>query len=202
MYNPPISNAGSDQTVEMTSCAGATVTLDGSGSSDPDNDALTYTWTWSGGTATGVNPAITLPYGITTVTLSVADGKGGTSTDTVNISVVDTTAPELNVSVTPNLLWPPNHKYVKATPSTSVNDACVETTKVELVSATSNEPDNGLGDGDTANDIVINADGTISLRAERSGKGNGRTYTITYKAIDLAGNSTTLSATVSVPHNQ
>ena len=73
---------------------------------------------------------------------------------------------------------------------------------VKLVSVTSNEPDNGLGDGDQPGDIVIQSDGTILLRAERSGNGNGRIYTITYSAQDTAGNVTIKSVTVTVPHNQ
>ena len=40
------------------------------------------------------------------------------------------------------------------------------------------------------------------LRAERSGTGNGRIYTITYMVTDACGNSTTMQVTVSVPHNQ
>jgi len=201
----PVANAGPDQTIQLQSCSGITatpVTLDGSASYDPDGDALTYKWTWVGGSADGVNPTINLPYGKTTVTLAVDDGKGGASSDTVDISIVDTAVPTLNVTVNPNILWPPNHKYVEVLPSLAVNDACIETTKVELVSVTSSEPDNGLGDGDTANDIVINADGSILLRAERSGRGDGRIYTITYRATDAAGNSTTASATVTVPHNK
>ncbi len=61
-------------------------------------------------------------------------------------------APTLSVSVTPNVLRPPNHKYrtVVATP-----DASDDVVDVELISATSNEPDNGSDDGDTVNDIVI-----------------------------------------------
>jgi sugar lactone lactonase YvrE len=199
---PPVAQAGSDQTVEMTSCAGAAVTLDGSGSSDPDEDGLTYTWSWANGTADGAAPDITLPYGITTVTLTVDDGKGGTASDTVVIRVADTIAPALTVAVSPNVLWPPNHKYANVLPSAEANDACSAGMNVQLVSVTSNEPDNGLGDGDTKNDIVINSDGTVSLRAERSGKGSGRIYTVTYTATDLGGNATSSAAVVTVPHNK
>jgi len=37
------------------------------------------------------------------------------------------------------------------------------------------------------------------LRAERSGSGKGRIYTITYRATDLAGNIATASTSVAVP---
>ena len=70
-----------------------------------------------------------------------------------------------------------------------------------LLSVTSNEPDNGLGDGDRPNDIVILDDFTFDLRAERSGTGEGRIYTITYEVVDACGNSTVASATVTVPHS-
>lgn len=45
------------------------------------------------------------------------------------------------------------------------------------------------------------SDNKILLRAERSGNGLGRVYTVTYEAVDHAGNKTQASATVSVPHN-
>ncbi|MBL7064891.1 MAG: VWA domain-containing protein, partial [Anaerolineae bacterium] len=66
----------------------------------------------------------------------------------------------------------------------------------------SNEPDNGLGDGDTPDDIVIVGDFTFKLRAERSGTGDGRIYTITYQVTDACGNSTIATATVTVPHSR
>ncbi len=198
----PTANAGPDQTVELTSCGGAAVALDGSASSDPDGDSLTYAWTWPGGSASGPTPVVTLPYGDTTVTLSVDDGKGGVATDSVVVHVVDTTPPALSVSLNPGKLWPPNHKYVTVTPIITVSDACDAWVTVELVSVSSNEPDEGLGDGDTSRDIRVNADGTISLRAERSGRRSGRTYTVTYRATDKGGNSTLATATVTIPHDR
>jgi hypothetical protein len=41
-------------------------------------------------------------------------------------------------------------------------------------------------------------DTDFMLRAERSGKGNGRIYTITYSITDAAGNQSTAIATVKV----
>ena len=43
---------------------------------------------------------------------------------------------------------------------------------ITIDGVTQDEATNGLGDGDTPIDAVINADGTVLLRAERSGKGN------------------------------
>jgi predicted extracellular nuclease len=113
----------------------------------------------------------------------------------------DQTAPTLEVAVSPDMLWPPNHKYrtVEATvTATDDKDAAVT---VELVSVTSNEPDDAPGkhDGNTKNDIDIVDDDTFRLRAERSSLGTGRVYTITYRATDACGNTTEATATVEVP---
>lgn len=94
---PPVADAGPDQTVEQTSPAGAEVTLDGSGSYDPQNLQLTYLWTWPGGSASGVNPTIALPVGSTTITLVVNNGTQASPPDTVTITVEDTTPPTLTV---------------------------------------------------------------------------------------------------------
>src|SRR5574341_143084 len=135
------------------------------------------------------------------ITGTAVDNAGNTATVSVTLNI-DKSAPALDITVNPGLLWPPNHKMVTVTPIISVSDNLDTAPRIELVSVTSNEPGNGLGDGDTANDIVINGDGTISLRAERSGAGNGRVYTMTYQATDIAGNTATASATVIVPHDQ
>ena len=198
---PPVANAGPDQVVEQTSPHGATITLDGTRSYDPDNDTLTYTWTWTGGSASGAKPAVLMPAGISIVTLTVSDGQL-TASDTVSITVQDTTPPEISATGTPGSLWPPNHKYVEAKTEVTASDIADPSPKVTLVSVTSNEPDNAAGDGNTIDDIIILGNFVFNLRAERSGTGGGRTYTITYKATDASGNFATTSVTVKIPHNK
>ena len=113
----------------------------------------------------------------------------------------DTTAPTLSVTASPNVLRPPNHMYRTVTTTITKSDDSGGTPTVAFVSATSNEPDNapGGGDGNTVNDIVKVNDTTFRLRAERNENGTGRIYTLTYRATDACGNTTTASATVSVP---
>lgn len=113
----------------------------------------------------------------------------------------DEIPPTLDVTVSPDTLWPPNHKYVTVQATVDISDNIDPTPTLTLVSVTSNEPDDGLGDGDTPDDIVIVDEFTFELRAERSGTGDGRVYTITYEATDACGNSTTATATVTVPHS-
>lgn len=89
----PVANAGSDQTVEATSPSGTSVMLDGSTSSDPDGDPLTHVWVGPFGTQSGAAVNVTIPLGTHVVTLTVDDGRGGTSSDPVSVTVQDTVAP-------------------------------------------------------------------------------------------------------------
>ena len=106
LNEPPVADAGPDQPAVEWTAGGASATLDGSGSSDPDDDPLTYTWTGpfseGGGTVTGVSPTVTLPsLGSFDITLTVDDGNGETDDDTVTITVVDTTPPEVTAAFVP-----------------------------------------------------------------------------------------------------
>jgi hypothetical protein len=118
----------------------------------------------------------------------------------------DVAPPTLTVTLTPDALWPANHRLAPVSPNIRVSDDTDPNPTVTLVSITSSEPDDGLGDGDAPNDIQGAAFGTddreFLLRAERSGKGSGRVYTVTYQARDAAGNTTTVSTQVSVPHDR
>ena len=49
------------------------------------------------------------------------------------------------------------------------------------------------------NDIVIVDDLNVQLRAERSGIGTGRIYTLTWEATNSCGATVTAMATVTVP---
>lgn len=117
----------------------------------------------------------------------------------VGLDVCDEVAPTVEVSVTPDVLWPANHKYVTVKATVTASDDVDPDPTVSLVSVTSSEPDNGAGDGNTVNDAVTVDDTTFRLRAERSGTGTGRVYTITYRVTDACGNESTASATVTVP---
>jgi hypothetical protein len=82
--------------------------------------------------------------------------------------------------------------------SVTVADCDVRTT-CRIESVASNEPVDGLGDGDTSPDWEITGDLTLNLRAERSGQGDGRVYTITVACVDSSGNRSTSMVLVSVP---
>jgi len=207
--HPPVANAGASQTLGCTGQNGTVVTLNGSGSSDPDGDALTYVWKDAAGNVVGTSAVAqrTLSSGTYTFTLTVTDTGGLSSSAATQITIQDTTAPVLSVSLSPNSLWPPNHKLTPIAATVSAGDACSANPSVRLVSIVSNEPDEGTGDGDQPYDIQAINGGPVpvgtdvrsfSLRAERAGSGSGRVYTVTYSATDAAGNSTTASAVVVV----
>jgi len=201
---PPTVDAGEDITVEQESYNGTEVTLSGNATDLADIE-LDYVWTENGMIlGNEANLTYTFNLGTHELTLSATDDSGNTGNDTVLVTVVDTTPPEITVSVTPDDLWPPNHKYVEVTTAVTAHDICDSSPTITFVSITSNEPDNakGIGDGNTIDDIVIVDDFTFKLRAERAGNGSGRIYTITYQATDASGNTAQAYATVTVKHNR
>ena len=146
------------------------------------------------------------PLGDTIVTFTARDAHGNESSCSAKVTVVDTSAPTIVASVTPTVLWPANHKLVTIDAIVTVTDECDPNPTFVLTSIVSNEPDNGLGDGDTAGDIQGAEFGTpdtsFQLRAERSGNLVGRTYTITYTGSDSSGNTAQTQVQVTVPHSR
>jgi uncharacterized repeat protein (TIGR01451 family) len=163
-----------------------------------DNCSVTVTRSPSGNTF-GV--------GTTTVTWTATDGAGNTATATQDVTVIDNTVPVITVNGSVPSMWPPNHKYQTFQLTgfvTGASDNCggVGISNVVIEKVTSDEIENGNGDGNTVNDIVIAADcKSVQLRSEREGDGDGRVYTITFKVTDTHGNVGQATSKVVVAHN-
>jgi hypothetical protein len=181
--------------------------------SDPEGDALTVVWSVNGvAIQTNNVPASTntsnvsfsaiLSLGTNTLSVTATDTATNSAACSTTVTVVDTIPPVIeSVSATPNVLWPPNHKLVTVKLQARVTDNCGPTTR-KITGVTSNEAPEAKGSGKTAPNWQITADHTLKLRAERSGKGSGRIYTITIQAKDAAGNTAQKTVTVTVPHDQ
>ncbi len=106
-----------------------------------------------------------------------------------------------SASASPDVIWPANHKMVPVTVVASVTDAIDPSPITRILSVTSNEAADGTGDGHMDADAQITGPLTVNLRAERSGNGSGRVYTITLESRDASGNASQRTVTVAVPHN-
>ena len=203
-------DAGDDQTIYANEIP-VLVPLDGSGSRGHN---LKYEWSRKRKVfSTDVSPEIKLGYGTYIFELTVTDNKGNMDTDTVTVNVMKAPLHGFGINVITSEIWPPNHKMVLAAvvypagkpisePPGTIKKIIIEEPIEKRVSVRvkSNEPEDGTGDGDTAPDweLVYNVDKTVDvfLRAERSGLGDGRIYTIT---ASYGNNRET--ATVTVPES-
>jgi len=209
--SPPLVSCPSAATVECGAPTEVTVAV-----SDPDGDALTVVWALNNefvqtnslpvGTTSNlvsVSFAASMPLGTNTITVTVSDAATNTASCSTTVSVVDTMPPTIvSASASPDVLWPPNHKWVDVRISAKVEDPCDATTW-RIINVTSNEAATGKGQGKKGSEWQITGNHTLKLLAERSGNGSGRIYTITIQATDVSGNvSPPLNLTVTVPHSQ
>jgi hypothetical protein len=175
-----------------------------SGSTASDNcGAVTITQSPAAGTVVGSGPH--------SIAVTATDAAGNHTDKTVTFTVIDNRPPTITLNGNVITLWPPNHQYQTVQVSdlvASASDQCdagVNLSSVYISQVTSDEAENenGNGDGNTLNDIVIAANcRSVQLRSEREGNGNGRVYTITFKVTDTSGNVTTATAKVTVPNSQ
>lgn len=213
---PPVSDPNGPYVEECQGVVTA-VPLDGTASFDPDGDPITFAWESDCpgallDDASSATPTLTVdsppPCPVACeAALTVTDPMGLSDSASASVTIQDTIAPTITVQLTPDELWPPNHKLVSISATVQATDLCDPSPSIVLTSITSDEPDDaaGNGDGNTVGDIQGAAFGTADfafrLRAERAGAGDGRVYTVTYTATDGCGLSTAASAEVIVPHH-
>jgi hypothetical protein len=107
-----------------------------------------------------------------------------------------------HVTASPGALWPPNHRLVPVTLS-GATDPDGDPLTLTVTGVTQDEPVDGVADGHTSPDAQIGpASDQVSVRAERSGQGDGRVYHIAFTVADGKGLTCTGTATVGVPHDQ
>ena len=118
----------------------------------------------------------------------------------------DAVPPVITLVDGPATLWPPNHNYhafaIDELVVEVIDDAqgALPVASVVIDRVTSDEPENGAGDGNTTDDIVIGEDcRSVEMRAERQDDGDGRVYTIHLAAADASGNVGTAAYEVHVP---
>lgn len=117
--------------------------------------------------------------------------------ETLSVLVSNPPPSITEVTASPATLSPPDHKMISVTVGYNVADNCGPV--VTQLRVASNEPVNGTGDGDTAPDWKVLDEHRVLLRAERSGNGSGRTYTVTIIATDSANQSSSREVSVKVP---
>lgn len=145
------------------------------------------------------------PPGVPTdVTFTGVDQCGNSAMETSSVTVVDTSDPDVMCSVEIDELWPPDHSLVDVGFDLMATDACDANLVIDIV-VTSDEDASaiaGAGGEYHCPDAVVNDDGTVLLRSERSGTGDGRIYVITATATDDCGNQSSCQAVVGVPMSQ
>jgi hypothetical protein len=132
------------------------------------------------------------------------DGASGPLTSseaTVSITVGDTVPPVITLTGNSISLWPLDKSMHTINVADLVADASdnfdpnVNLGSVVIASVTSDEANSG-------GDILIAGDcKSVQLRATRDSNGDGRVYTITFRAHDAASNTTSVTAKVTVPHD-
>jgi hypothetical protein len=205
---PPVASAVADPVVECASPAGTPVMLDGSASTDPNGDTLTFVWKDDSGMVVGTSAKVLVmvSLGAHAYTLTVTDSANLSSTAQTVVTVKDTTAPTLRVTLSTKVRRPEEDELVLVQAKVNVSDSCDAHPQFKLVSITSNDPPEpgrhqrrdiqaAHGDGPVAFGTPVTS---FRLRAERPENHQAVVYTITYAATDASNNTKTITLTLSL----
>lgn len=143
------------------------------------------------------------------------DPQNAKSTDQDTVDVCESDSEDLDVDfLGDQTVWPPNHKYSPVTIEATSDDGDDVTLTTSVTHDEYGDPEthagemNGSGNTDQDAKPFMDMDtesgtntNTHELRAERSGRGDGRTYTIDVEASDSSGDECSGSVTVEVPHD-
>lgn len=142
------------------------------------------------------------PFDVGANDIEVTDAASGDVVCTATLEVTDTDAPQVETQQVS--LWPPNHKMHEIHVDDCIAELhdCDESPEVSILWASSDEPVNDTGDGNTDADIEIVDAERVQVRSERQGGSNGRVYTLGLEVIDSEGNTTQAECRVVVTHDQ
>jgi hypothetical protein len=146
----------------------------------------------------------TYDHGIWEIAAAAIDLDGNISDVTVVSVQIDAAPPMIQASIDPPNLWPPDHTLRPMGLQVIVTDDNGDIFEpVVTINVSSNQSDEGTGDGDAPFDIQWGEDGTLYLRSERTANlQETRWYTIEIVATDVAGNVAKAYLAVPVAHDQ
>jgi uncharacterized lipoprotein YddW (UPF0748 family) len=140
--------------------------------------------------------------GITTLLFRSTDRAGNTETQKSITLKIDTSAPVLSLSATPSVIWPANNEMVNVRIDGTGTDSVSGLANVSYVITDEygtplNLPLRGLTGSSTSwTEALV-------VEARREGTDlDGRIYTVVATVTDVAGNSTSATITIVVPHDQ
>ncbi|HEX7184342.1 MAG TPA: SBBP repeat-containing protein, partial [Thermoanaerobaculia bacterium] len=146
---------------------------------DPEGNATVVGWTLATNFPL-VNPIFTT-------------NEAGLASFVTRFQVTDNGSPDCSgATASPSLIWPPNGKMIPVS-ILGVTDPEGDSVALQITGITQDEPGanfSGIGSS------------VARVKAERSGKGDGRVYHILFEATDPSGASCTGEVTVCVPHDR
>jgi len=201
--DPPVADAGGP----YVSDGCLPILFDASASHDrnPDGSIVSYSWDFNDdGTidVTTVEPAVEYFYPAAydgPVNLVVTDNDGFVGEATTHVTVDPDLEPPVieSIGASPNRLWPPNHRMVPIDVDVTATDRCGASCAIAGVTTSDRTGGGPRNDPDWR----ITGDLSVELRAERTGSGDGRRYTVVVECLDPAGNASYGRAFVDVPHD-